>query len=53
MRLTRKRLVEKYAEEYERLRLQVELDLYPQVIEDWSEENMPKRIDPSIVEATQ
>jgi hypothetical protein len=33
MRLTRKRLKEKYPEEYERIRLQVEMDLYPQVIE--------------------
>ena len=36
MRLTRKRLMANHPEEYETLRLQVELDLYPQVIEDWA-----------------
>ena len=35
MRLTRKRLKEKHAQEYEQIRLQAEVDLYPQVIEDW------------------
>lgn len=35
MRLTRKRLLLKYAAEYDALRHSVELDLYPQVIEDW------------------
>lgn len=36
MRLTRKRLKELHEDDYARLRLQVERDLYPQVIEDWS-----------------
>lgn len=35
MRLTRKQLLLNHAEEYEQIRLRVELDLYPQVIEDW------------------
>lgn len=35
MRLTRKRLKELHPEEYEQIRLRVELDLYPQVIEDF------------------
>lgn len=35
-RLTLKRLKEAHAEEYEQIRLRVELDLYPQVIEDWN-----------------
>lgn len=39
MRLTRKRLLEKYADEYRQLRLQVELDLYPQVVEEWDREH--------------
>ena len=34
MRLTRKRLMELHRDEYERLRMLVEADLYPQVIED-------------------
>lgn len=33
MRLTRKRLLEKHPEDYAQLRLRVEMDLYPQVIE--------------------
>jgi hypothetical protein len=36
MRLTRARLKELHADEYERLRLQVEMDLYPGVIEKWN-----------------
>lgn len=36
MRMTRKRLIERYSEEYAEIRVRVELDLYPQVIEDWS-----------------
>lgn len=39
MRMTRKRLKEKHAVEYEEIRLQVELDLYPQVIEDFVTEH--------------
>lgn len=35
MRLTRKRLMELHREEYEQIRLRAELDLYPQVIDDW------------------
>src|SRR5699024_935165 len=35
MRMTRKRLLEAYAEEYQQIRWKVELDLYPQVIEDY------------------
>lgn len=35
MRMTRKRLKELHEDEYEKIRLQVELDLYPQVLEDW------------------
>lgn len=38
MRMTRKRLVERYADEYQMMRLRVELDLYPQVIEDFNEQ---------------
>lgn len=41
MRLTRKRLKEKYEEEYESIRTQVEQDLYPQVMEDWNVLNPP------------
>lgn len=36
MRMTRKRLKEQHEDEYARIRMQVELDLYPQVIEDWT-----------------
>lgn len=36
MRLTRKRLMEKYSKEYQEIRMRAERDLYPQVIEDWS-----------------
>lgn len=36
MRLTRARLKERHEDEYQQLRLRCELDLYPQVIEDWS-----------------
>jgi len=36
MRLTRKRLKEMHEDEYELLRLQVENDLYPGVIEKWN-----------------
>ena len=39
MRLTRKRLKEMHEDEYQLLRLQVERDLYPQVIEDWVTEH--------------
>ena len=35
-RLASKMLREQHAEEYLALRLKVELDLYPQVIEDWT-----------------
>jgi len=35
-RLTANRLKDLHPDEYERLRLQVELDLYPGVIEKWS-----------------
>lgn len=31
-----KELKDKYTEEYEKVRLRVEIDLYPQVIEDWT-----------------
>jgi hypothetical protein len=41
MRLTRKKLKEKYEHEYEQIRLQAEMDLYPQVIEDWNASNPP------------
>jgi hypothetical protein len=34
MRLTRKALRERYRDEYEAIRLRVEMDLYPQVLED-------------------
>lgn len=39
MRMTRKRLLEAYAEEYQQIRWKVELDLYPQVIEDYVAEH--------------
>lgn len=39
MRMTRKRLKERYEEEYKVIRAQVEFDLYPQVIEDWHAEH--------------
>lgn len=35
MRMTRKRLKERHEDEYEAIRLQVEADLYPQVLDDW------------------
>lgn len=35
MRLTRKRLMERHEEEYQVLRMRVESDLYPKVMEDW------------------
>lgn len=35
MRMTRKRLKEAHEQEYEQIRYSVELDLYPQVIEDF------------------
>lgn len=38
MRMTRKRLKELHEEEYQLIRMQVELDLYPQVIADWNAE---------------
>lgn len=38
MRLTRKRLKELHEEEYATIRLRVELDLYPQVIENFGRE---------------
>lgn len=37
MRLTRSALKAKHLEEYETIRLRVERDLYPQVMEDWLE----------------
>ena len=37
MRLTRRKLKELHEEEYERIRLRVEMDLYPQVMEDFLE----------------
>ena len=40
MRLTRKRLMEAHREEYDRLRLTVELDLYPQVMDDWTQRGL-------------
>lgn len=36
MRITRERLKKRHLEEYNELRLQVERDLYPQVIDDFS-----------------
>lgn len=39
MRLTRRRLKEQHAEEYERIRVQVELDLYPQVVQRFMDEH--------------
>lgn len=42
MRLTRKRLVEMYPEESARIRTRVELDLYPQVMEDWNRDHPMK-----------
>ena len=36
MRLTRTRLKERYPDEYYDLRIRAELDLYPQVIEDYT-----------------
>ena len=36
MRMTRKRLKERHEEEYISIRVQVELDLYPQVIENFA-----------------
>lgn len=36
-RRTRKELKDKYLEEYQRIRLKAEYDLYPQVIENWEE----------------
>lgn len=36
MRLTRKRLMENHSEEYATIRVRVEMDLYPQVIENFS-----------------
>lgn len=35
-RLTLNRLRDSHPQEYERIRIVVEADLYPQVIEDWS-----------------
>lgn len=35
MRMTRKRLMERHQDEYADIRVRVELDLYPQVIEDF------------------
>jgi hypothetical protein len=40
IRISRQRLKEKHTEEYNEIRLQVELDLYPQVIEEWSARNL-------------
>lgn len=36
MRIAREQLKKNHQEEYSRLKLQVEIDLYPQVIEDWT-----------------
>lgn len=36
MRLTTKRLKSEHEDEYEKIRVQVERDLYPQVMEDWN-----------------
>lgn len=36
-RLTLTRLKERYPEDYEELRLRTEMDLYPQVIDAWTE----------------
>jgi hypothetical protein len=35
MRISRKRLQELHPEEYEKIRLRVEMDLYPQVIQEF------------------
>lgn len=40
MRMTRKRLKERHEDEYAVIRLQVEMDLYPQVIENFG----PRRL---------
>lgn len=52
MRLTRSRLIKLYADEYQRLRLQVEHDLYPQVIQNW-ETAHPWASDPAVVEVAE
>jgi hypothetical protein len=44
MRMTRRRLKDNHPEEYEAIRLQVELDLYPQVLDDWSNREPAWRI---------
>ena len=36
MRLTRKRMADQFKKEHAAIRVQVEMDLYPQVIEDWT-----------------
>jgi hypothetical protein len=36
MRMTRKRLKERHPDEYEEIRRQVERDLYPQVLDDYT-----------------
>lgn len=41
MRLTRRRLKERHSEEYEIIRRKVELDLYPQVQEEWNAAHAP------------
>ena len=35
MRLTRKQLKERHSAEYDEIRLKVEMDLYPQIMESW------------------
>lgn len=36
-RVTMRRLQDLHREDYDRIRVRVEVDLYPQVIEEWSE----------------
>lgn len=48
-RITRNRFAAKYPEEFQRIRLEVERDLYPQVMENWVREHpsalRPEEID--------
>lgn len=39
-RITRRELVARHAEDFRAIRLRVEFDLYPQVIEEWSAKNL-------------
>lgn len=47
MRLTRRRLKERHEDEYVAIRYQVELDLYPQVIDDFSAKLPPRSEHPN------